>query len=230
MGYQKQPPAAEAPAAPAPEPTGIASLAGLVLASRPRVPRQEAIVVVSGLPRSGTSLLMQMLEAGGQALFADGHRPADANNPRGYHEHEAAKRLHRDKAWLPQAQGKAVKVILQQLFHLPARHNYRVLLVLRDLREVVMSQQRMLARDGKLSAENQEVYPYSLEEAYRGQMRRLEAWLPTQHNMDVLVLRHADLLAQPLEQARRVRDFLRLDADPERMAATIDPALHREKA
>ena len=49
---------------------------------------KDYIIVVSGLPRSGTSMMMKMLEVGRQPILTDNLREADANNPNGYYEFE----------------------------------------------------------------------------------------------------------------------------------------------
>ena len=81
----------------------------------------DPVIVVSGPPRSGTSLLMQMLEAGGVEPLRDDTRPADAGNPRGYYEFEAVKRLRHDHEWLQGAEGKLVKIVTPLLSMLPLR-------------------------------------------------------------------------------------------------------------
>ena len=67
------------------------------------------IAIVSGLPRSGTSLMMQMLAAGGMPVLSDGERQADTDNPKGYFEWERIKRLPKDPACIVEAEGKVVK-------------------------------------------------------------------------------------------------------------------------
>src|SRR5687768_8758894 len=111
----------------------------------------KPIVVVSGLPRSGTSMAMKMLEAGGLSVVTDGLRTPDEDNPKGYYEDERVKRLHKepDKTWLHEARGKVVKIISFLLKSLPPDHNYKVVLMQRNLREIVASQNKMLARLGK---------------------------------------------------------------------------------
>ena len=104
------------------------------------------IVVVSGLPRSGTSLMMQMLEAGGLPILMDDRRPADADNPRGYYEFQPVKTLDKDNSWMAQAEGKAVKVVSLLLYHLPPGHDYKVLFMERTIAEVLASQTAMLKR------------------------------------------------------------------------------------
>src|SRR5688572_8703668 len=116
------------------------------------MPGRDSITVVSGLPRSGTSLMMQMLQAGGMPVLTDGERSADESNPRGYLELEAVKRTRSDAGWIAEAVGKAVKVIHLQLRDLPSSHQYRVIFMRRDLNEVVASQQSMLDRIGRKGA------------------------------------------------------------------------------
>src|SRR5512136_2813877 len=126
-----------------------------MLASLTRLYRRlrfgEPVVVVSGLPRSGTSMLMKMLEAGGLTLVTDGQRTADEDNPKGYYEVERVKDLanETDRAWLNAARGKGIKVISYLLKSLPADLNYKVLFIRRDLDEILASQKKMLARRGE---------------------------------------------------------------------------------
>ena len=113
---------------------------------------ETEIIIVSGLPRSGTSLLMQMLAAGGIMVITDKLRTADADNPRGYYEFELVKKIKQDASWLPQVRGKAVKMISQLLYDLPGSESYRVILMERDLDEVLVSQEKMLERLGRTAA------------------------------------------------------------------------------
>ena len=106
----------------------------------------DPIIVVSGLPRSGTSMMMGMLEAGGLELVVDGIRAADEDNPRGYYELERVKDLAKaeDKSWLITLQGKGVKVISLLLQHLPEAYNYKIIFMRRSIAEVLDSQSKML--------------------------------------------------------------------------------------
>lgn len=188
------------------------------------------VVVVSGLPRSGTSMLMQMLTAGGLEAFADGEREADASNPRGYYEHDRVRALARDKGWVPDADGRVVKVVAPLLPHLPAGPAYRVVLLDRDLGEVLASQRRMLDRLGRPAADDA-----VLASAYRRHMDRARGWIERTPGAVGLDLAHADVIADPAAAAARLAGFLRddgLDAalDPAAMAAAVDPSLHRERA
>ena len=104
------------------------------------------IIIVSGLPRCGTSLMMQMLVQGGFEAVTDHIRAADTDNPRGYYELEKVKKLKEDASWLPETRGKVVKMVSQLLFDLPAGERYRVIFMQRDLDEMLASQEKMLER------------------------------------------------------------------------------------
>jgi hypothetical protein len=183
------------------------------------------VLVVSGLPRSGTSLMMQMLERAGVPLFTDAVREADESNPRGYLEHEAVKRLASDQSWLPRAENKAVKVVSHLLVHLPPGYAYKVILMQRDIDEVVNSQQRMLERDGADSTASD---PTALEAAYRQNLRRVERWAADNH-VSLLTVNHHDVMNTPLREAERVCRFLGIDADPAALAAVVDTGLYRSR-
>jgi hypothetical protein len=185
------------------------------------------VFVVSGLPRSGTSLMMQMLAAGGLEILADDHRPPDADNPRGYFEYEPVKALKRDNAWLPQAEGKAVKVIAALLPYLPPHLKYKIILMKRDLDEVLASQGTMLQRLGRQgsSADNA-----TLKSIFSRQIAETERWLTAQPHLEVLTVDYRETLTKSEATARRVADFLGLPLDLERMAAVIDPSLYRQRS
>lgn len=185
------------------------------------------INIVSGLPRSGTSLVMQMLEAGGQDIFTDSERTADANNPRGYYEHGAVKNLAKNATFLGGATGRTVKVIANLLTHLPERYRYRVVFVKRDLGEVIRSQQKMLVRDAKRLPDD--VLPLGLHARYEKTLAKSRAWLAQQANVDFLEVDYHDLVANPFEQSLLIHHFFGGELLPERMAAVPDPALYRER-
>ena len=183
------------------------------------------ITVVSGVPRSGTSLVMQMLEAGGLPLLRDDQRPPDVHNPRGYLEYAPVKALRRDASWLPRAVGRGVKVVHALAPALPEGFDYRLVLVRRDLREVVASQQAMLADSGQA-----EPAPERLVEIFETQLAELDAWLGGRPDFRVLRLAHASLLASPRAAAESLAAFLGGGLDVGAMAATVGPALHRPRA
>lgn len=184
------------------------------------------VTVVTGLPRAGTSLVMQMLEAGGLPPLTDGRRPPDESNPKGYLEFERARELARDASWIDQARGRAVKIVAPLLTGLPAGRPYRVLFIERDLDEILASQAAMLRRQGKPPAAD----PDALRFSYLRLLAQVTAWMEHRRDMDSLFLRHADLLRRPAGEVERIRSFLGSRLDAGRMIAAIDPALHRSRA
>ncbi len=190
------------------------------------------ITVVSGLPRSGTSLMMQALAAGGVPPFTDEQRAADASNPRGYLELEAVKRLKADRSWLPQARGKAVKIIHLLLPELVAaadagiREEYRVVMMRRPVEEVVASQRAMLARQGKQAAAMPDA---QLGKLFLDQLARVEHLLASRPEFQVCAVQYPALVADPAAEAARVNAFLGGGLDEAAMACAVDPALYREK-
>jgi len=186
----------------------------------------DFITVVSGLPRSGTSLMMQMLSAGGLPALTDNLRTPDENNPRGYLEFDAVKRLRNDKAWLEQARGHVVKIIHLLLRELPTdgTYHYRVVLMKRPIKEVLASQRAMLDREGKTSADDA-----MLEKIYLNQLAQVEVWLKEQPVFSVLAVEHQRVLKQPLEVANEINTFLQLNLKVEAMAAAVDPTLYRQR-
>jgi hypothetical protein len=186
----------------------------------------DFITVVSGLPRSGTSLMMQMLAAGGLPPLTDGIRAADDDNPRGYLEFEPVKRTRQDASWVPSALGKAVKMVYLLLRDLPADYHYRVILMRRDLQEVLASQNAMLQRSGKQGAN---LSGERMAALYSGQLSQIVEWLGRQPNFSLLEVQHRDCLYATAEAAAAVNGFLGGTLDEARMVAAIDAGLHRRK-
>ena len=185
------------------------------------------IVVVSGLPRSGTSMLMRMLSAGGVPLVTDGERAADEDNPLGYFELERVKELDSDDAsWLATARGRAVKVISFLLEKLPRGHDYRVVFLDRTLAEVLASQKKMLARRGETSTTSDE----RMTELFEEHLRKTRLLLRDDPRFETLRVAYADVVADPATQARRIARFIGLPVDVERMAGAVDPSLYRNRA
>jgi hypothetical protein len=184
------------------------------------------VVVVTGVPRSGTSLVMQMLAAGGAPLLADGERPADADNPRGYLEWAPAKRLPRESGWLAGARGRAVKLVHALVPSLPPGERYRVVLVRRAWPEVLASQDAMLARRGEAPPP---LAPERLVAVYEAQLGALAAWARTR-GAPLLELSHARLLAEPAPVAAELAAFLGGGLDAVAMARAVVPGLQRQRA
>ena len=191
------------------------------------MPSPLPVTVVSGLPRSGTSLAMQMIHAGGIPALTDGQRTSDDSNPRGYFELERVKQLKQDKSWLDEAAGKVVKVIHLLLAELPDDRPYRVVFMQRDLREVVQSQATMLARSGRPGGQ---LAPERLIAVYEQQLKTVEQWLAARPNFSVLRVPYAQLVSDPAGVVPMVNAFLGGTLDEARMRAAVDPGLHRNKA
>jgi hypothetical protein len=185
------------------------------------------ITVVSGLPRSGTSLMMQMLAAGGMPILTDGERQADADNPRGYYEWERIKLLPRQPDCIEEAQGKTVKVISQLLFALPAGRDYRIIFMQRPLPEVVASQAEMIRRRGTTGAP---LPPAALIAGLAAHLNQVNAWLKGKANLSVYRVEHQDVLREPLRTSESIQQFLKRPLDVVAMSQQIDTSLYRQRA
>jgi len=185
------------------------------------------ITIVSGLPRSGTSLMMQMLVAGGIPALTDQIRTADEDNPRGYFEFEAVKRTKHDPSWLGGADGKVVKMVHLLLYDLPQDRQYRVLFMRRNIREVLASQRKMLQRQGKPGAA---LPDEQLAAVFEDQLRKLFGWLESRPNFAVLQVDYNALVSRPAEVIETINAFCGGTLSTAAMAATIDPSLYRNRA
>ena len=219
---------------PAAEVDGAAALSvrpdALVISGTEEMPPlEESLVVVTGLPRSGTSMLMQMLAAGGMQVLADGLRKADEDNPRGYLEFEPVKNLPKDSRCLYEARGKAVKIVAPLMAALPAGLACRVILSERDLEEVLDSQERMLVRRNQPLAATPE-RRRMLKDEYLRTLCRVKAMLARRPNTQLLVVEHRQTISDSLATAGKVNGFLGGGLDVAKMAAAIDPTLHRNRA
>ncbi len=187
------------------------------------------ITVVTGLPRSGTSMMMRILEAGGIPPLTDRVRAADGDNPHGYYEFEPVKRIREDPSWLASAEGRAVKIVCLLLRGLPEDRPCRVIFMRRDLREVVASQDRMLGRLGR--APCGPAGPRALAAAFAAEVAAANAWLRERPAFRVHAVNYNRLLDAPRGHLRALRDFV---ADPvldlDAMCAAVDPALRRQRA
>jgi hypothetical protein len=185
------------------------------------------ITVVSGLPRSGTSLMMQMLAAGGLPVLTDHVRAADDDNPRGYLEFERAKQIQRDADWLDDARGKVVKLVHLLLLDLPLDRQYRVIFMRRDLREVLASQRRMLQRHGRTGAQ---LTDEALAGVFADQVEKVLRWLCEKPNIEVLEVAYGDLIAEPDRSVQTINRFLGGRLNEAAMASAVDPTLYRNRA
>ena len=189
--------------------------------------KQQPIIVVSGLPRSGTSMMMKMLAEGGLQILTDAIRAADEDNPNGYFEFERVKQMTAgDRAWLDEAGGKVVKVISALLEYLPAGYSYKVIFMEREIREVLASQKKMLDHRGEQS----KIGDAEMEEQYRAHLAAVKPWLARQPNMDVLYVRYNAMMSDPAPLCGRVADFLDIPLNLEKMLAVPSERLYRNRA
>jgi len=188
----------------------------------------EPVIVVSGLPRSGTSMTMQMLAAAGVPVVTDGIRPAGEDNPKGYFEDERVKDLHKeneDRSWTRDARGKVIKIISFLLKDLPETNNYKVIFMKRALPEVLASQKKMLERRNEVDESGDD----RMLELWENHLWRVSYLLKHADQFESLEIAYSDVIGDPLREARRIRDFLELKADPETMAAAVDESLYRNR-
>lgn len=184
------------------------------------------VIVVSGLPRSGTSMMMRMLEAGGMDIVVDNVRLADDDNPKGYYEDDRAKNLKDDNSWLEELNDKAVKIISLLLYHLPKTKKYKVIFMQRDMKEILASQKKMLERQNGTS---DDIDDETLSKKFNDHLNKIQSWLERQRHIECLYVTYHDVIQYPLENAIRVAHFLNRDLDVALMAQAVDPSLYRNK-
>ena len=185
------------------------------------------IIVVSGLPRSGTSLMMMMLDAAGIPPMQDHVREADLDNPKGYYEYERVKKLpDGDTKWVGEAKGKAVKVITMLLEHMPSKHKYDVILMRRDIEEILASQRKMLERRGE---DPDKVSDQEIGQLFEKHFNHVYHWIQKQKNIRFVEVSYNQLLSSPEEEISKVNHFLGGKLDENAMLAKIDPDLYRQR-
>lgn len=183
------------------------------------------VTVVSGLPRSGTSMMMGMIRAGGMKLLTDNVRAADPDNSEGYYEYERVKKLPDDVVWLDEAEGQAVKVISSFLKDLPSGRQYKVIFMMRNMQEVLASQAAMLKRRGHPTGPSS----IAMKKHFDSHLRKVFQWIEKQPTFEVLYSSYGDAIKNPRGCAEKVRDFLGVNLDVEAMIRVVNPALHRQK-
>jgi broad-specificity NMP kinase len=188
----------------------------------------ERVIVVSGLPRSGTSLMMKMLEAGGIPPLTDGERVADQDNPKGYYEFERVKKLREgDIFWLPDAKGKAVKVIGALLPYLPAEFDFDVVFMRRAMPEILASQRKMLENRGE---DTDKVTDQEMAKEFQTHLNETYGWMKKQQNIRYLEVDYNHLMSQAEPELKRIVRFFRDQVDLEKMKNVIDHNLYRQRS
>ncbi len=185
------------------------------------------ITVVSGLPRSGTSMMMKMLEAGGVPLLVDHLRTRDDDNPEGYYEFEPVKKLSQgDFNWLGDVQGKAVKVIAALITHLPATYTYQVIFMRRDMSEILASQKKMLLNRGE---DPNKISDADMAQLFEKHLVKVLSWIDQQPNMRKIEVNYNLLFKDPKPQVGQINQFLGNILDVEKMLEVINPDLYRQR-
>ena len=192
-----------------------------------RIHRGKPIVVVSGLPRSGTSMMMRMLESGGMEVVNDNIRKGDEDNPRGYFELERVKDLDKggDTSWLGEARGKVIKVISSLLKHLPGDFDYKIIFMRRHLEEVLASQAKMLDRRNEKNESGDE----DMKASYEKHLKDVAFFVRYRKNFDCIDIQYDEAIQDPAGHAKKVNDFLGGNLDVLAMAAAVEQALYRNR-
>jgi hypothetical protein len=188
---------------------------------------ENRIVVVSGLPRSGTSMMMRALFLGGLPILTDEERQADADNPHGYFEFEPVKKLRESADWLPEAVGKAVKIISFLLEALPPTYRYDVIFMQRAIPEVLASQRQMLLRRGETPDPPEK--EAKLAQIYEKHLAKIQAWLQSQPNIRTHFVEYRQVLSSAQPVLAGINEFLGGTLNLEAMCAAVDPALYRQR-
>lgn len=195
----------------------------------------DTITVVSGLPRSGTSMMMGMLAAGGLPVLMDDMRPRDADNPRGYFEYGPVKRLRQNTSWFPMARGKAIKVVSPLLTALPLAFRYNIIFMERNLDDVLASQRIMVIRHENaethfsvpINPEQLDSQDTRLKCIYVKHLRHTLHWLD-RHKMRIFRIRYEYVLEYPTQAAHEIIDFLDIPLNADAMASTVAPECCRQ--
>jgi len=186
---------------------------------------QKPITIVAGLPRSGTSMMMRMLEAGGMEVAVDNVRQADEDNPRGYYEFERVKDIRQDRSWLNGLEDKVVKMVSMLLFDLPSDKRYKIVFMKRNMQEILSSQRIMLDRRGEKGQS-----PEEMAVMYEKHLGEIEKWLREQGNVEVLFVNYNEMLKNPREIVPLINRFFNNALNAESMFTVVDPSLYRQRS
>jgi len=193
---------------------------------------KKEFIIVSGLPRSGTSMMMQMLEAGGITIYTDQERIADESNPKGYYEHKNIMNIMKDKAFLNNVEsGTSMKIIAQLLMYLPLTHNYKIIFMQRPMSEILDSQKKMLLKmkvqDDRINVDRP---VEELHEAFNHSLKKINQWVDSMPNVEILRVNYSDTITSPSSTISQLVDFLSLDLDQVKMVGVVDKSLYRSKS
>lgn len=187
---------------------------------------KDVIIIVSGLPRSGTSMMMQMLEAGGIPIVTDNIRKPDTDNPRGYYEFEKVKKIKEDVSWLEDCYGKVFKMVSMLLYELPNDKKYKIVFMKREMKEMLASQRAMLQR---LKQESPDVSDDEMAQKFEKHLREIEKWLKKQNNIEVIYVKYNDVIENPYQNAKKINQFMGGWMNVEKMAGVVEKSLYRQR-
>ncbi len=181
--------------------------------------------IVSGLERSGTSMLMQILHAGGVPLaFDNSTRPPDESNPKGYFELEGGKiinKLMEETFSFEEFKGQFIKITAYGLKFLPAGH-YRVIYSERNIEEIMDSMEKMARiKDAKRS---------DTRDVFVKLNKMIKDLILNREDTDVLVVNYNQILANPKDSIQEIHEFLdSSDFNLEQMVSCVDQKLYRKR-
>lgn len=187
--------------------------------------KNKKITIVSGLPRSGTSMMMAMLQAGGLPVLTDKIRKADKDNPRGYFELEKVKEIEKNKSWLKKAEGKGIKIISSLLEFLPKDYGYQIIFMERDLDEILASQRQMIRR----RKAKDEIGDQKMASLFQKHLKKVKGWLKKQPNIKVIFINYRETIENPEKTAQKVNQFLGNILIEKKMIAAVDAKLYRQR-
>jgi LPS sulfotransferase NodH len=188
--------------------------------------KRPPVILVSGLPRSGTSMMMKMLASGGIEIYTDNVRQADEDNPQGYYEVEKVKKLQEDAAWLHHVRGRAVKIVSSLLYYVPFSLPYKVVFMRRDMEEILLSQQKMLERSGQSA--DQEANNM-LAQKFETHLQKIITWIDAQRHIDCLYVDYKKIVEDPVSYAQKIQEFLGQPLNIEAMVSAVNPSLYRNR-
>ncbi|MBD3287832.1 sulfotransferase family protein [candidate division KSB1 bacterium] len=188
---------------------------------------ENVVTLVSGLPRSGTSMMMKILEAGGMEVLTDNLRTADEDNPKGYYEFELVKKMKERQDWLLNAKGKVVKVISALLKDLPPDFSYKVIFMRRNMAEILASQRKMLIRRGEPT---DSISDEKMEKVFENHLKQVKEYLKSHDNFKVMYVDYNDVLCDPEPHLDEINAFMGNSLDKDQMRGVVDTRLYRNKA
>ena len=187
---------------------------------------RDFVTIVAGLPRSGTSMAMRIIDQGGIPALIDEIRKADEDNPKGYYEFEPVKKTKKDASWLETAPGKVVKMVYRLLYDLPDNYQYRIVFMKRRLEQVIASQNVMLDHKGKAGGS---LSDEQLLATFRKEIEKIEQWLAEQPNFKTLYVMYNEVLEDAGPKVAAINKFLGGNLDTEKMLAVVDKSLYRQR-